>query len=85
MLKVNSSSIVLNCALLVNDGTKDDFLDQWDEETNNLKKDMAEYALEDYEDAADQAMAALLNYKEEVKEDPNSKKARTAIRRKRGN
>lgn len=41
------------------DGTKDDFLNQWNEFVNNLKKPMAERILRDYKDIDDVANDAL--------------------------
>lgn len=45
--------------LIGSDGTKDDFLDKWNEYTNNLKKPMAERILAKYVDIDDKANAAL--------------------------
>ena len=60
----NGNGLILNSRTLLklledSDGTKDDFLDQWNSWCNSLKKPMAERILADYVDVDDKANDAL--------------------------
>lgn len=62
--KEDGNGLALNYRTLTNllygsDGTKEDFLDKWNDYTNSLKKSMAERILKNYKDIDDKANAAL--------------------------
>lgn len=62
--KESGNGLALNYRTFTNllfgsDGTKQDFLNNWNEYTNNLKKSMAERILSNYQDIDDKATDAL--------------------------
>lgn len=75
--KEDGNGLALNYRTLTNllmgsDGTKEDFLNKWNEYTNSLKKGMAERILFDYVDIDDKATQALSGTESEVFKKPTS-------------
>lgn len=69
--KEDGNGLALNYRTLTNllmgsDGTKEDFLNKWNEYTNSLKKGMAERILSNYVDIDDKANQALSGTESEV-------------------